>query len=74
MEVGKEKERKITCLSSMMLKETANRQECEDTKEMIDWRGTSQEGIDRLWKDLCGTMEEEVLEEYRVEEAKKSAY
>ena len=41
---------------------------------MVQWRSTSQEDIDVLWKELCGNMEEEVLEKYKVDEAKKIAY
>ena len=51
-DAGKEKKRKIAGWSTKMLK-TATRHECEDTKEMVQWRS-----IDGLWKELCGTMEE----------------
>ena len=55
-----------------MVEETANRMECEDTKEMVQWRSITQEGIIELWKELCGNMEEEeVMEEYRVDGAQK---
>ena len=38
-------------------------------------RSISQEGFDDLWEELCGKMEEEeVMEKYNIEEAKKSAY
>ena len=40
----------------------------EDTEEMRKWRGMSQDGMDRCWKDLAGRMEEEVLDKYKVEE------
>ena len=33
-----------------------------------------QEEVDSLWEELCGKMVEEILEKYRVEESKKSAY
>ena len=42
--------------------------------EMVHWRSISQEFIDGLWKELCGTMYEGVLERYKVDEAKKGAY
>ena len=36
--------------------------------------GINQEEVENWWKELCGKMEKEVLEKYRVEESKKSAY
>ena len=33
---------------------------------MVQWP----RGIDQLWKELCGTMWEEVFEKYKVDEAK----
>ena len=57
-DAGKEKKRKTAGWFTMMLEETANRQDYEDTKEMVQWRSISQEGIDGLWKEQCGTMEE----------------
>ena len=33
-----------------------------------------QEGIHELWMKLCGSMEEEVMEKYNVEEAKEDAH
>ena len=47
-DAGKEKKRMIAGWSTKMLKETANRQECQDTEEMVQWRHISQEGIDGL--------------------------
>ena len=42
---------------------------------MYQWRRIYQGGADNLWKELSGKMEdEEVLEKYKVEEAKKGAY
>ena len=34
-------------------------------------RNISQDCVNERWKELCGKMEEEVLEKYRVEETKK---
>ena len=48
--------------STEMLQESASRQESEDTKEMVQWRGNSQEGIVGLWKELCDTLEEDVMD------------
>ena len=55
-DASKEKKRKIASWSTKMLEETANRPECEDTEEMVQWRTISQEGTDWLWKELCGTL------------------
>ena len=41
---------------------------------MVQWRGFSQEGIGKLRKELRDTMEEEVLEKHKVDEANKRAY
>ena len=73
-DAGKEEERKIASRSPKMLEETASRQECEDTNEMVQWRSVCQQGIDGLWRELCGTTEEEVLEKYKVDGAKKGAH
>ena len=62
-EAGREKENKIAVWSTKGLEETANRQ---DTKEMVQWRSISEECIDELWKELCGTTEE-VSENYNVD-------
>ena len=40
----------------------------------MQWRCISQEGKDGLWKQLCGMMEEGVLENYKFDEANKGAY
>ena len=50
------------------MEETVNRQECEDTEEIVQWRRI------RLWTELCGTLEEDVLESFKVHEAKNGAY
>ena len=39
-----------------MLEEVASKQEYEDTEEMIKWRNINQEGVDALWKELCGKL------------------
>ena len=54
-----------------MLEKEANRQEYRD---MIQWRNISQDGINELWKEFCGKMEEEVLEKYRAVETSNFAY
>ena len=41
---------------------------------MVQWRSISPEGMNDLWEELCGKMEEEVLEKCRVKEARKHAY
>ena len=43
-----------------------NRDECEDTEEMRQWRYISQKkGVNEQWKELCGKMEVEVLGKYQ---------
>ena len=69
--VQEEEEEEKTVRSTLMIEEIANNQECQDTKDMVQWRSTSQEGIDGTWKELCGTVEEEVLEKCKVDEAKR---
>ena len=44
-----------------MLEKMANKQECEDTEEMMQWRNVNQEGKDASWRELCDRREEEVL-------------
>ena len=65
-DAGKEKMRKMAAWSTKLLEETASKQECEDTKELVQWRSISQKG---MWKEPCGTVGEEVLEKYKVDEA-----
>ena len=38
---------------------------------MVQWRSISQEGIYVPRRELCGSMEEEVLEKYKVDGAKR---
>ena len=45
---------------------------CEETVEMVQWRNISQEEINNMWEKLSGTMEQEVLEKYQVEETNKA--
>ena len=70
----KKKEKKVAGWSTKMTKEVASKKEFEDTEEMVQWRSISEEDIHELWTALCGRMEEEVLEKYNAEEAKKRAY
>ena len=55
-----EETRKIAGWSTKMLEKNACMQEFEDTQEMRQWRNISPEGIDEMWKELCGKIEEEV--------------
>ena len=70
----KKKEKKVAGWSTKMIKEVASKQEFEDTEEMVQWRSISEEDMHELWTALCRRMEEEVLEKYKAEEAKKRAY
>ena len=58
--------------TGQVLEEAANRQDFEDTGEMVQWRRISQEGREDLWKELCRKMEELVPEKYKVEEARRA--
>ena len=53
-EVGQGRENIIAGWSTKMLEETANGQDCEETKEMVQWRSISQEGIGGISKELRG--------------------
>ena len=44
-----------------------------DTEDVVQWRSISKEGVNQNWKELCGRIEEEVVEKDHVEDAKKSA-
>ena len=57
-----------------MLEEVAGRQEFEDAEGMVQWTSISQEGMNDLWKELRGEIEEEVIEKYKIEREKKEAY
>ena len=46
----------------------------EDTEELLQWRCINQEEKDDSWKELFGQLEENVLEKYKVEEAKTGAH
>ena len=46
----------------------------EDTEEMVSWRSSSQEEIDKCWLKMAGKSEDEVLDKYRVEYRKREAY
>ena len=68
------KKKKVAGWSTTMLEEVTSRHGVEDTDEVVQRRSISQEG---RWfvEDLRGDMEEEeVLEKYKVEEAKTEAY
>ena len=43
------------CWSPDVLHEVIDRSKCTDTGEIEQWKSSSQEGIDPLWKDLGGT-------------------
>ena len=46
----------------------------EDTEEMKRWRSLNQSEMDPCWKKLAERMEEEVLDNYKVEESKKGCF
>ena len=45
---------------------------CEETVDVVQWRNISQEEMNNMWEKLSGTMEQEVLEKYQVEETNKA--
>ena len=57
-EAGKEKRRKIAVSSTKMLEVKANMQQHEDTEEMMQWKCIGQDGMNELWKELYGNMED----------------
>ena len=70
---GKEEESKkrVVGWSTERMEDKTSKREFKDTEETVQWRSINQEGFDNLWKE---TMEEEVLEKYKVEENKNGAY
>ena len=56
-----------------ILEGKANTQDYDDTEEMMPWRYMGQYGINEMWREVCGNMEKEVLDMYKVEEVKKGA-
>ena len=44
------------------------------TRKNVQWRSNKQEEVHGLWSEWSERMELEVLEKYKVEEAKKGAY
>ena len=60
-DAGQEKREESRSTKKMV--ETANRQEFEDTEEIVQLRSICQKGIEGLGKELCGTLEEDVLGE-----------
>ena len=68
----KEKKRNIAGWPTTMLEEGSNnRQQHEDTEEIMPWRNISHEGIDVLRKELCGKTEEEVFNKYKLRRVKR---
>ena len=74
-EAGKGKIRKIAGWSTKILEEDANRHSYEDTEETVQWRCISQECIAaRLWKELRGNVELDVLEKKQRRDVVGSIY
>ena len=69
-----EAKKKVACWSSEMMEEKTSKYELKDTEEVVQWTSVNQGGVDNLWKELCGQMEEVFLEKYKVEESKKGAH
>ena len=54
--------------------DVTSKREFKHTEEIVQWRSINQEQVENLWEEVCAKMDEEVMEKYRVEESKKSAY
>ena len=67
-------EKKVKGWSTEEMKDTPKSLLEEDTEEMRKWRGMNQEEMDQCWKKLAVTMEEEVLDKYKVEDSNRKAY
>ena len=70
-EGGKEGKKKVVGWSTERMEDKTSKREFKDTEERVQWRSINQGGFDNLWKE---TMEEEVLEKYKVEENENGAY
>ena len=46
----------------------------EDKEKVIEWKCMSQEEMDQCWKKVAERMEEEVLDNYKVEDSRRDAY
>ena len=73
-EIRKKNEERRKKKSTKMLEEVGNRQEFEHTEDIVQWRSIIQKGRNDNWKALCRKMEENVLEKFKVDEAKKGPY
>ena len=70
VENGKEK---VVGWSTKVLEEVTSKRDIEEMGEMVQWKSINQEEVHNLWKELCGKIQEEVLEKYKVEEFKRGA-
>ena len=46
----------------------------EDTEEMIGLRSMSQEEMDQCWRKLAEKIDEEVLDQYQVDDSRRGAH
>ena len=69
-----EVKKKAREMSTEEMKDQANSHQEDDTEEMRTWRGLNQDEMDHCWKKLVESMEEEVLDKYKVEDSKRGAY
>ena len=53
------------------MEEKESKQKFKDTEEMVQWKSIDQGVINKKWKTLSETIEEEVLEKCKVEVGKR---
>ena len=61
------KKNKVVGWSTEKMEEKGSKQEFNDTEDMVQWRSINQEETDSVWKKRSWTLEEEVLEKFKVE-------
>ena len=69
-----QEKKKVPGWSIEEMKEKPNIAVEEDTEEMRKWRGLSHSKMDQCWRNLVERVEEEALENYKVEESKREVH
>ena len=67
-------QKKVPGWSIEEMKERPNVAVEEDTGELKRWRSLNQSETDLCWKTLAETMEEEVLDKYKVEKSERGTF
>ena len=68
------KKKKVKGLSTEEMKDPANSHLEEDTYELRTWRGRDQEEVDECWNESAVNIDEDALDEYKVEDSQREAY